>query len=373
MSVKILNPILVLSLLLGCNLCEGLSKYSSAANAPAEDASIYVPTSVRELDKPFRMAKLNLLWSKAKHRLTEPKLQALFSDLKIHDKEEIALKHLKAESKDLEGLHEATMRKKLIEIFKCFLYVGLMSTYDLLEHFTDTEDENILKRHKAMNDGSNYVSKDVFKNRKLNQLWAKAEFAGFTDEELAALKEEFLHHQEKIDEYMSLIADIDAGDTQTHKNSLSNKHENWNMLEQEEESNDVPGKNIDYLTKVNLMRDKHVKLKDGYDHLERLTAQGPNHKEFIEPKVQGLWRIAQEAKFNPDELMSLKEELRHYERRLLKLRHFHTSAALADGKRGKSEDFDNSTAEKNVKKHARIVEKLHLDLETKIMQKHVEL
>ncbi|XP_046436585.1 alpha-2-macroglobulin receptor-associated protein isoform X2 [Neodiprion pinetum] len=364
MSVKILNPILVLSLLLGCNLCEGLSKYSSAANAPAEDASIYVPTSVRELDKPFRMAKLNLLWSKAKHRLTEPKLQALFSDLKIHDKEEIALKHLKAESKDLEGLHEATMRKKLI---------GLMSTYDLLEHFTDTEDENILKRHKAMNDGSNYVSKDVFKNRKLNQLWAKAEFAGFTDEELAALKEEFLHHQEKVDEYMSLIADIDAGDTQTHKNSLSDKHENWNMLEQEEESNDVPGKNIDYLTKVNLMRDKHVKLKDGYDHLERLTAQGPNHKEFIEPKVQGLWRIAQEAKFNPDELMSLKEELRHYERRLLKLRHFHTSAALADGKRGKSEDFDNSTAEKNVKKHARIVEKLHLDLETKIMQKHVEL
>lgn len=53
-------------------------------------------------------------------------------------------------------------------------------------------------------------------------------------------------------------------------------------------------------------REKHLELRDGYDHLERLTAQGPDHKEFVEPKVQGLWRIAQQAKFSPDELTSLK-------------------------------------------------------------------
>lgn len=55
-----------------------------------------------------------------------------------------------------------------------------MSTYDLLEHFTDTEDPMLLKRYKALNDGSNYVAKDVFKDSKLNKLWAKAELAGFT-------------------------------------------------------------------------------------------------------------------------------------------------------------------------------------------------
>lgn len=55
-----------------------------------------------------------------------------------------------------------------------------MSTYGLLEHFEDTEDPELLKRHKALNDGSNYISRDVFKDSKLNNLWAKAELAGFT-------------------------------------------------------------------------------------------------------------------------------------------------------------------------------------------------
>lgn len=47
-------------------------------------------------------------------RLTDPKLQSLFSDLKIHDKEEIAFKHAKSDGKDETGLEEARMRKKLI-------------------------------------------------------------------------------------------------------------------------------------------------------------------------------------------------------------------------------------------------------------------
>jgi len=47
-------------------------------------------------------------------------------------------------------------------------------------------------------------------------------------------------------------------------------------------------------------------LRNGFDRLDRLTAKGPNHKEFIEPKVQGLWKIALEAKFSPEELSSLK-------------------------------------------------------------------
>jgi len=51
-----------------------------------------------------------------------------------------------------------------------------------------------------------------------------------------------------------------------------------------------------------------LELRNGFDRLDRLTAKGPNHKEFIEPKVQGLWKIALEAKFSPEELLSLKVE-----------------------------------------------------------------
>lgn len=47
-------------------------------------------------------------------RLTEPKLRSLFSELKIHDKEELAWKHLKAQGLDKEGLKEADLRHKLI-------------------------------------------------------------------------------------------------------------------------------------------------------------------------------------------------------------------------------------------------------------------
>lgn len=47
-------------------------------------------------------------------RLTEPKLKSLFSELKIHDKEELNFKKLKAEGKDKEGLLEADMRKRLV-------------------------------------------------------------------------------------------------------------------------------------------------------------------------------------------------------------------------------------------------------------------
>ncbi|KAG5317490.1 AMRP protein, partial [Pseudoatta argentina] len=322
-------------------------KYSAEANKDKYVDSSQFPTSLRDLDLPFRMAKLNVLWAKAKNRLTDNKLQSIFSDLKIHDKEEIAYKHFRFAGKDSDGLEEAHLRQKLI---------GIMSTYDLLEHFADTEDPKLLKTHKALNDDSNYVAKDVFNDIRLNKLWAKAEMAGFTDEELETLKQEFQHHQEKVDEYISLLK------------------EDWNELEEQEElSNNVPDQKISQIEKADLLREKHLELRNGIDRLDRLTAKGPNYKEFIEPKVQGLWKTALEAKFSPEELASLKEELLHYESRLLKLRHLHAEEALEAAQKKQLHDLENSTAEQHIKKHIRTVQKLHMDLETKIMQKHTEL
>lgn len=175
----------------------------------------------RNLQKPFRVAKLNLLWSKAVHRLTEPKLKSLFTELKI---QELAYKHLKSEKpKDFnDGLKEAELRKKLI---------GIMSTYDLLE-VMDLEDINnpeLYKKHKAYEGkvkSDSYKNKSLFKDKKLNKLWERAELGGFTPEELQALKEEFVHHEEKIEVYYSMLEKLtdvkDNRRSDDHKSKLRN-------------------------------------------------------------------------------------------------------------------------------------------------------
>lgn len=99
-----------------------------------------------------------------------------------------------------------------------------------------------------------------------------------------------------------------------------------------EETNEVEikanVKNNNYLDSANLLRAKHQDIRDNFDRLERVAVKGPNSQEFIEPKVQGLWRMASNSNFTADELASLKVELLHYESRLLKLRHLHAEHAL---------------------------------------------
>lgn len=133
-------------------------------------------------------------------RLSEPKLKSLFGELKLHDKEEITWKHLRAEGKDKDGLKEAELRKKLITI---------MGNYDLLDQADDISDPAKARPFKALNEASDkHINKSLFKDKKLNKLWEKAETAGFTQEELLALKEEFGHHQDKIDQYYALLHDV---------------------------------------------------------------------------------------------------------------------------------------------------------------------
>lgn len=69
----------------------------------------------------------------------------------------------------------------------------------------------------------------------------------------------------------------------------------------------------------------------------------------------------------------------HYENRLLKLRHLQAEAALGSDRRANKEKLAGEKSEgvllmeETIKKQARKVEKLHLNLETRIMQKHIEL
>ena len=147
-------------------------------------------------------------------RLTEPKLKSLYMELKIQDKEEIAWKQLNSQHKDKDGLKENELRRKLI---------GIMSSYDLLEHFEETEDKESLKPYKKFHDPEErHINKSLFKDKKLNKLWEKAEVSGFTAEELNSLKQEFQHHQDKVDVYYSLLENIGSHvDVNKHESKFS--------------------------------------------------------------------------------------------------------------------------------------------------------
>lgn len=88
-----------------------------------------------------------------------------------------------------------------------------MSTYGLLHHFDEISDPSILKAHRFENNPTlKQINKSLFQDQRLNHLWAKAEGAGFTAEELQALKEEFTHHQDKVDQYYNLLNDVNPKD-----------------------------------------------------------------------------------------------------------------------------------------------------------------
>lgn len=60
-------------------------------------------------------------------------------------------------------------------------FKGIMSSYGLLEHFEDINDPEQFRMYKSTNEASTtYINKSLFKDKKLNKLWEKAEVAGFT-------------------------------------------------------------------------------------------------------------------------------------------------------------------------------------------------
>jgi len=326
----------------------GANKYSKEANQPNSNEDW------KNLDKPFRLAKINLIWSKAQKRLTDFKLKSLFSELKVQDKEELQLKRLKADNLDKSGLKEAEIRKK---------FGSILERYGLMEHFGDeaVNSSNLADQHLKSN--------SMFKDKKLNKLWLKAESSGFTETELKVLKEEFIHHQEKVMQFYSLMEEHNS-----QKLKDNNAHLNEVHLQELQELEDKDTEKL--VGSEGGVRDTHRDLKKGYDRLERMALSGPKSKEFDEPQVQTLWAIALKGDFNDDELDSLRTELRHYEQRLVKLRYLHAQQAFKKDDVSQENSTDKEKMkelELRVKHQERKVVKLHSDLEARITQRHLEL
>lgn len=98
-----------------------------------------------------------------------------------------------------------------------------MGMYNLLDQADEIGDENKARPFKPLNEASDkHINKSLFKDKKLNKLWQKAETAGFTQEELLALREEFDHHQDKIDQYYSLLHDVKGNPEDLEGSKLKN-------------------------------------------------------------------------------------------------------------------------------------------------------
>ena len=134
-------------------------------------------------------------------------------------------------------------------------------------------------------------SKTLFKDKKLQRLWEKAELAGIHGDELATLQEEFKHHQRKVDEYNALLE-------MTDKNS---KKYNEIKVTLEREELDVRN--------VNEIGERGKELTANYGRLHRLATNRGEEGEFEEPKVAGLWKMAMNSNFTSFELESIREEL----------------------------------------------------------------
>jgi len=292
------------------------------------------------LENPFRMQKINLVWEKARLKLglAEKKLAKLYIDLKMQDKEELTLKRHQAEGGDKDGLREADIRAR---------FNLILNTYGM--------------GGKAEQTVNTAKPKELFKDKKLQKLWEKAEKTGMSSEEMLTLQQEFQHHQEKVDEYNRLM-EMAGKDSRLNDNTVHRDNEDYDIRN------------------TNEVKKKYRNVKDGYDRLHRLATNKGETTGFKEPKVAGLWRIAKEADFDDDELESLKEELGHYEKRLEKLRYLQNELELVHerhgGKYGVGDNEDDKAEgiiDRKLAKNKDAVENLHSNLERKILARHYEL
>ena len=223
------------------------------------------------LEDPFRMQKCNLVWNKGRTKLTDKKLETLYSSLKLQDKSEVTLKRVKSEGGDKDGSMETEVRKKFNSILVTFGLGG--APEDIAGSAQQPQ------------------SKTLFKDKKLQRLWEKAELAGIHGDELATLQEEFKHHQRKVDEYNALLE-------MTDKNS---KRYNEIKVTLEREELDIRN--------VNEIGQRGKDLTANYGRLHRLATNRGEEGEFEEPKVAGLWKMAMNSNFTSFELESIREEL----------------------------------------------------------------
>uniref|UniRef100_A0A8C9DRZ6 Alpha-2-macroglobulin receptor-associated protein n=1 Tax=Prolemur simus TaxID=1328070 RepID=A0A8C9DRZ6_PROSS len=318
-GVPALLLLLLLLLLLGPRPAASHGgKYSREKNQPE-------PPLKREPGEEFRMEKLNQLWEKAQRlHLAPVKLAELHADLKMQEREELALKKLKVEGLDEDGEKEARLRRSLSVILAKY---GLDGRKDARQ-----VDSN------SLGDSS---QEDSLGDPRLEKLWHKAKTSGkFSSEELDRLWREFVHHKEKVHEYNVLLETLSRTED-IHENVIS--------------PSDLSS------IKGEVLHSRHAELKEqlrsinqGLGRLRRVSHQGfDSEAEFEEPRVIDLWDLAKSANLTEKELESFREELKHFEAKIEKHNHYQKQLEISHEKLRHAESMgDGERVSRSKEKHA---------------------
>lgn len=71
------------------------------------------------------------------------------------------------------------------------------------------------------------------------------------------------------------------------------------------EANVEKEKNKALKQKAHTIREKHNSILDNFNKLKTIASKGILFKDFVEPKVNALWSVAQHGNFSQEELNSL--------------------------------------------------------------------
>ncbi|KAL3985826.1 Alpha-2-macroglobulin RAP C-terminal domain family protein [Acanthocheilonema viteae] len=286
------------------------------------------------MDVSFRISKLNFIWSKAMHHLSDKDELDKFDSLYLS---------AKARSIKNEKLVLEEVDNKLVQLLEKY---GLESAVDAY-----------MKKYKWRNEEQNentILSSEKFKDPKLQKLWHAAQNSRFSKTALKTLHKELKDHEQKMELYEQKV-------------KLFNEF-NDNTL------NENPFEISDKLNRE--LKVHHNDIMDSYDKLHQKVAQA-SQKIFSSEKVENLWNLAmQNPNFTTSELESLRVELDHFDKRLEKMKYHDEELKLVkkqQEKLGKLNVFDEdvSSLEEENKRLQRKLRKLENYLETKIV--HTEL
>ncbi|XP_002730925.1 alpha-2-macroglobulin receptor-associated protein-like [Saccoglossus kowalevskii] len=301
----------------------------------------------------YRQRRTNQVWEKAERIGMSPKrLDQLEKELKLYDESAMRWKKTKRDGGDPTGEKEASLRRELSEIMKRY---GM--------------GKDALAEEGLAATGS-FKGDRIFEDMRLNKLWSKSLASGqFSDEELKELRREFEHHQDKVSEYRLLMDEIQGTDD-------FNRIDKFNRLDVDEAK---AGK--DRKLKELELKLKHKSLNDDYKRLEIKMLPEEERGEFVEPRLVKMYKDALASNFTEDELQSLKEELKHFERKLQKHESLQHEALQAEmhfqSKRNSGEKVDpqhHQSLKDRVKDMSKTVKKYFADFTDRISsRKHNEL
>lgn len=338
----------------------------------------------------FKINKLNLIWNKAKHKLGESKLKEFKDELLRHEPDEVTLKKLKSTKQDKDGLFEASVRRRMHNILKKY---SLEFYYDDLHPRTDFDESEPNERKKDILNDAIDANKNIhsglkasFRDKRLEKLWRKAENSAFTHEQLMLLYEELQHQQDRLDEHNEIMNSLDE-----RFDRIAKLDKDLNSIEEDEDTN--PSKKsfkIQSASKNQNKQEKKAKsqghlrqqLMEDYKEIKRDTKrthekilQGPESFFESNEQIKQLWDVASKSNFSTDELDSIKDELKHFHRRVEKLKHFQVELEKKKMSVNEPNIVDDETKhiQRKVDELSRKVEKSHKSIASKLKNSHEEL